>query len=49
MALKQVLPDDRWNELRREVVALIDEAAVASAGGISVESEYLVIVARKRG
>jgi ubiquinone/menaquinone biosynthesis C-methylase UbiE len=49
VALRQVLPEERWNELRREAIELIDSVAKPADGGIAVEGEYLVVVARKRG
>jgi SAM-dependent methyltransferase len=48
-ALKQALPPERWEELGREAVELIEEAAVRTDGGIAVDGEYLVVVAHKRG
>lgn len=48
-ALKQVLPPERWDELREEALAIIREAAVSADGGIAVPGEYIVVVARKRG
>jgi SAM-dependent methyltransferase len=48
-ALKQVLPQDRWDQLREEALAVIDEAAVPSEGGVAVDGDYLVVVAHKRG
>ena len=48
-ALRQVLPPERWAELRQEAISIIEDSAVATDGGIAVEGEYLVVVARKRG
>jgi SAM-dependent methyltransferase len=48
-ALKQVLPEERWAELRDEAIAVIEDSAVPANGGIAVEGEYLVVVAHKRG
>src|SRR5213075_2341700 len=48
-ALKQALPDERWAELGREAIELIEAAAVPADEGIAVEGEYLVVVAHKRG
>lgn len=48
-ALRQVLPEERWNELRGEVIELIESAAEPADGGIAVTGEFLVVVARKRG
>lgn len=48
-ALRQALPDERWNELRGEAIELLESSAQPADGGIAVEGEYLVVVARKRG
>lgn len=48
-ALKQVLPEERWAELRQEAIDLVEQSAVPTDGGIAVEGEYLVVVAHKRG
>jgi SAM-dependent methyltransferase len=49
-ALKQVLPEERFAELRGEVIEMIESVAKpADGGGIVVEAEYIVVVARKRG
>lgn len=49
-ALRAALPEERWNELRSEAVALISDSAVRGDDGrVVVEAPYLVAVARKRG
>jgi hypothetical protein len=48
-ALKQALPPERWDALRDEAIAVIEDAAVETDGGIAVSGEYLVVVAHKRG
>jgi hypothetical protein len=49
VALRRALPDDRWAELRREAIDLIAQVGEPAGGGIAVEGDYLVVVARKRG
>jgi SAM-dependent methyltransferase len=48
-ALRQALPEERWQQLRDEAIEVIGEAAVPRDGGIATESEYMVVVAHKRG
>ena len=48
-ALKEALPPERWEELRREAIRIIEEWASPADGGIAVTGDYLVVVARKRG
>lgn len=49
VALRRALPEERWEEMRREALEVIRGAAVPVDGGIAVEGDYLVVVARKRG
>jgi hypothetical protein len=48
-ALKEALPPERWEDLRREALQIIGECASPSDGGIAVAGDYLVVVAHKRG
>jgi ubiquinone/menaquinone biosynthesis C-methylase UbiE len=49
VALRKALPEERWAEVRREALGIIEAAAEPADGGIAVDGEYLVVVARKRG
>ena len=49
VALRKALPEERWAEVRRNALELIEDAAAPADGGIAVKGEYLVVVARKRG
>ena len=49
IAIREALPPERQQELRAEQAALAQRWAGGRDGPVSVEAEYLVIVARKRG
>jgi ubiquinone/menaquinone biosynthesis C-methylase UbiE len=48
-ALRQNLDDDAWSRLGADFVEFVRERAGAGEGPVSIASEYLVSVARKRG
>jgi hypothetical protein len=48
-AAKAALPADRFEEMRRETAAVAARWNSAEDGGLRLEWEYLVTVARKRG
>ena len=48
-AAREGLPAEHYEELRRLTLDLIERHNRASGGGVRLEAEYLVTVARKRG
>ena len=49
VAMKQALGPERYDEAMRQFRELIDEFNEADDGSVRIRSEYLLIVARKRG
>lgn len=49
MSARAALSEDRYAELRERLLALIAEWNLADDGSVALESEYLQVVARKRG
>ena len=49
IAARRALPPERFEELRGQLVELMGRRNAAADGGFSVDAEYAVIVARKRG
>jgi SAM-dependent methyltransferase len=48
-AARAALPGEHYDELRRETLELLRRHNRASDGGLRVDAEYLITVARKRG
>ena len=48
-AAREGLPAEQYQELRRLTLDLIERHNLASGGGVRLEAEYLLTVARKRG
>jgi ubiquinone/menaquinone biosynthesis C-methylase UbiE len=49
VARAQALSDEDRTSMKNEIVGVIDEFNQASDGGVVIENEYLITVARKRG
>ena len=49
VAAKQMLGPEIYDETRRRFQEIVDEFNQADDGGVRIESEYLLVVARKRG
>ena len=49
VAARGRVSDEEFAQLRREMVELAREWSPAGDGPLSIDAEYLVIVARKRG
>ena len=49
IALRKALPEEKWAEVRSEALEIIESFSTPTDGGVVVEGEYLVVVARKRG
>jgi SAM-dependent methyltransferase len=49
LALRASLPEDRYQQMLNEVTGLIEELNQATDGRLIIESEYLVVHARKSG
>jgi len=48
MARRALAAEGRWSDLRRDLIAMSEEANVSDEGRFRVPSDYLLIVARKR-
>jgi ubiquinone/menaquinone biosynthesis C-methylase UbiE len=48
-ALRQALPEEQFDQLRADTLELLRHLNAADDGSVSIDAEYLVIVARKRG
>jgi ubiquinone/menaquinone biosynthesis C-methylase UbiE len=46
---REAMDPEAYAELTRESLAIVDELSVATDGGLLVELEYLLVVARRRG
>jgi SAM-dependent methyltransferase len=48
-AIRESLPDDRREELRRDFVDLVERWNRADDGSVAVDGDYLIVLARRRG
>jgi SAM-dependent methyltransferase len=49
VAARQVLPEEAWREMQRELRELLARYAETDGGPVAIEAEYLQILGRKRG